>query len=1321
MAAPENPLTLASYFAVAGFDEEQGLTNDTYIGDFTQPENISKPPLECSYACKIIAHYPKQRPQNPFSHEISSLCLPKGIKFYTERNLPKEPFFHSFVNVREDGSYVNGVALTFFELVNDIKLCEEMSRLTKDHIQKINVAEVRQQRFSNTTLNGTHSLPSHNPLYISKVICLITQIPIINAAKKFLLAIYKLIKSSQPCVLPVESFIYWVTNEVPLPVAGTALKVHIQGTEMIVRRPSKNDLPFFDYSFTDLFKIMSVEKFVNLYACFMLEHQILFCSKSLTSLMLVAESLCTLAFPFKWQMTYVPILPQSQLKFIEAPVPYVMGFWYEGRVPEQIFQSNVCIFDLDTGRFDHPEDIPDFPQSKTLSNCINDILTTYSFDDHEFNVRQNSGDSKPNPHVKMRQNNVRWRNDGTSNNVPHREDWSQKRMSRSFDDFNASMQFKHSHRDLGSSYLHKAAKFKFEAFDYIVPAPHYINGTPILKCYNGSFPQLVGDSLEAPIIQSAVNSPWKQRHKRINVTENRFDVDSKNDQDGLRQDTNTFGSDKVVSASAKKVIAQESPSQIAQQNMKFVEQLLKETKNKTKRMLVDKMGREAVDLGHSDVSINGVEENTLVANFCDLLERLWAHGLEKKQSKSAFWNHVLNRQEHDKNLSPAINQYNKTTLSPEMKNVNDINELIANMKNELMSYQEEKQKTKLENTERNRSMTQQDHNLNYTSNEHDDSEDWSKSFIKAANVLFTSASVAYNDLINQSPYESKKPPIHHAPPPTIFNQIPTKLGLPRSKSLTRVFNFRLPKGNSTSGFAPTWSTTDSNPDELQSLSGSHINLASPLKQQNPNESRSIHLGSLSSRSLSAHGSRNRSLSRPRSPEFAVHPHQNRLRPLSKDITYDLKNVLRMTELKSDTGFARAFVRLSLERKLLHKHMKIILEDPTLLNKLYKPYAFLLCEDEREQFLYHILSLNAVDFSCFTNTFINSKMQYEVLVVSEIDKLYSGGMWVMLTGSLGSTTNIYLPENTLQFSFDNKNIGILSTLRIGYDITDRTNYPSKWYLENVVVRNNITGQTFLFNCCRWFGKGVDDGSLERLLVAEVIKHHVDEEDPASISHLHSNYSSSTNIHRPESPMNITSKLYNPTSIMSKRKRSSSVGKGSDSFGVKQLLSVTDVQNFLRTTVNGITKYFCNDKGQSGSSKLTQLLCGELGFVYCFEQVFLIKRVCNWFNDLLKSVSAKQLTKDQKKLITGILKIYNKITANNVIGKEGKFSVFILLALRDHMLLGLLVTMAWTPITQQMYDDNSFLRNKSLLTFLTQLVESLNQFEFVLEKSLIYGIQ
>lgn len=57
-------------------------------------------------------------------------------------------------------------------------------------------------------------------------------------------------------------------------------------------------------------------------------------------------------------------------------------------------------------------------------------------------------------------------------------------------------------------------------------------------------------------------------------------------------------------------------------------------------MLVEKMGREAVELGHGEVSITGVEENTLIASLCDLLERIWSHGLQVKQVRKDCSQHA---------------------------------------------------------------------------------------------------------------------------------------------------------------------------------------------------------------------------------------------------------------------------------------------------------------------------------------------------------------------------------------------------------------------------------------------------------------------------------------------------------------------------------------------------------------------------------------------------------------------------------------------------------------------------------------------------------
>jgi hypothetical protein len=49
------------------------------------------------------------------------------------------------------------------------------------------------------------------------------------------------------------------------------------------------------------------------------------------------------------------------------------------------------------------------------------------------------------------------------------------------------------------------------------------------------------------------------------------------------------------------------------------------------------------------------------------------------------------------------------------------------------------------------------------------------------------------------------------------------------------------------------------------------------------------------------------------------------------------------------------------------------------------------------------------------------------------------------------------------------------------------------VEHVVVRNEVTGQTFKFPCGRWLGRGIDDGSTERLLVGALVPKSIDSDE------------------------------------------------------------------------------------------------------------------------------------------------------------------------------------------------------------------------------------
>ena len=109
-----------------------------------------------------------------------------------------------------------------------------------------------------------------------------------------------------------------------------------------------------------------------------------------------------------------------------------------------------------------------------------------------------------------------------------------------------------------------------------------------------------------------------------------------------------------------------------QTNYHVVENLLKEVKNKTKKILLEKMADEDANTGTISSS-NDLEENTLIASLCDLIERIWTHAKcsETSHSRNIFWIHVsaycriansqeenqnqkILRQQHNENMSPGL-------------------------------------------------------------------------------------------------------------------------------------------------------------------------------------------------------------------------------------------------------------------------------------------------------------------------------------------------------------------------------------------------------------------------------------------------------------------------------------------------------------------------------------------------------------------------------------------------------------------------------------------------------------------------------------------
>ncbi|XP_028255984.1 DENN domain-containing protein 5B isoform X2 [Parambassis ranga] len=1277
------PCRFAHYFVICGIDTETGLEPDELAG-----ENFEQSPLKRTFKSKVLARYPENVDWNPFDQDaVNMLCMPKGLSFRTQAD-QRDPQFHSFIITKEDGSRTYGFVHTFYEEVTSPQICSAMQTLYQMHnaehasanptsssssssssmdslVSSLDEADSPTSSSSSASSRAAGGYDSsRDTLYVSKALCLITPMPFMHACRRFLSQLYKAVTAATAPPLPLESYVYNILYEVPLPAPGRSLKFHGMYEPIVCQRPGLGELPLADFPLAEVFSLLGVENLVQVFTCTLLEMQILLYSQDYQQLMTVAEGITTLLFPFQWQHVYVPILPASLLHFLDAPVPYLMGLQSkEGTDRSKLElpqEANLCFVDIDNHYIELPEDFPQFPNKIEVIQELTEVLLSFGLSvstgaPPRTRSSPNSTPSTPGRERKttaLRQLEDDGRNGnlggaelavlellqgnatlerlqaltkrtgvtvarvdalragvkaqsskGQGNrtaaeeeelknaklNVQLREVFA-SRFTTMFADYEAFVI--QSAPDLESWLTNREQMHNFDKASFLSDQPepylpflsHFIETQmfatfidnkimsqweekePLLRVfdaridkarlYNVRAPSLRSSSYQRCSILKESAQAIEQRLIKIDhtaihphlldmkigqgkyeqgffpklqadvlntgPTNNKWShrtATTQRRKDRHRQQTEHLNLDNDLkekymqeARSLGKNLRQPklsdlSPAVIAQTNWKFVEGLLKECRMKTKRMLVEKMGREAVELGHGEANITGLEENTLIASLCDLLERIWSHGLQVKQGKSALWSHLLH-------------------------------------------YQAREEKLEQQQTES---------------------------------------------------------PVPHIPE--------------RRKS--------------------------------------DCSIALPS--------------------------------------------------LRVSLIQDMRHIQSMSEIKTDVGRARAWIRLSLEKKLLSQHFKQLLSRQALTKKLYKRYAFLRCEEEKEQFLFHLLSLNAVDYFCFTSVFTTIMIPYRVVIIP-IKKLSNAmttsNPWVCVSGELGDSGIMQIPKNVLEMTFDCQNLGKLTTAQLGHD---NAGLLAKWLVDCVMVRNEITGHTYRFPCGRWLGKGVDDGSLERVLIGELVVPCGEEDSGRGCR---------------------TPPLQRSPSQTRRISITSLSGRGSKPTSAQ-------IQEAIGEALNNIVKHFHKPEKERGS--LTVLLCGENSLVAALEQFFhhgfksarlfqktvfvwdFVEKAVTYMESADQMGDLQETTEPLGMTCQSLCHYVNAINSTpRNIGKDGKFQLLVCLGARDRLLPQWLPLLVECPVVLRMYEDMALLRDRTTVNSLIGVLETLHDFPITLEASLVKGI-
>ncbi|CAD8206597.1 unnamed protein product [Paramecium pentaurelia] len=265
---------------------------------------LKQSPFKVAYMPKIIDRYPLvDHHESPLSHMttmIPMFCFPQGI--YLEKTeidpISKGQQIFNFVLTSETGERTYCICLIFHEIIPQIIL-EQLEYIDKQQL-----------------------------ICYPKALCLLSSYNHFEQMKELIKYIYRcsLTKSN----IPIESKICNIINKIKFPQQifeqeNIHLKYVLPSQDISFHINYKYPIGYKE-SLECLFRLLDINKIINIYSAILLEQKIHFISNHLSVPGLVIDAFLQLLFPFKFTSILIPVLPDSLRGYIEAPVPFLIGY-----------------------------------------------------------------------------------------------------------------------------------------------------------------------------------------------------------------------------------------------------------------------------------------------------------------------------------------------------------------------------------------------------------------------------------------------------------------------------------------------------------------------------------------------------------------------------------------------------------------------------------------------------------------------------------------------------------------------------------------------------------------------------------------------------------------------------------------------------------------------------------------------------------------------------------------------------------------------------------------------------------------------------------
>ena len=324
-------------FFITSFPYKDGKINEK------EQANASCGHADCatlpSMKPEIIFRYPlKDTKTLELNNLAATICFPTGIKVCYSENGPKKikDYITPITNQKGERYYMK--TFHFYRKMdcaeytkkyevnplkyNLMKFADAYTGLSEQDLTQNLVDKIQKN------LEICQELGFREYVYIPYCICLISKYPYIQEMDKCLASIYTILcESTENNSLEINDFIMYLIHSVPIPEGNTKVRFFIPyfNTPLEIGCPKIDDISVMNTNSTKVVHLFSIDNIITIFRLLILEKKILFIDNDYARLANVTDGFISLLYPFQWIHTYIPIMSDQMLKYLETFLPFLNG------------------------------------------------------------------------------------------------------------------------------------------------------------------------------------------------------------------------------------------------------------------------------------------------------------------------------------------------------------------------------------------------------------------------------------------------------------------------------------------------------------------------------------------------------------------------------------------------------------------------------------------------------------------------------------------------------------------------------------------------------------------------------------------------------------------------------------------------------------------------------------------------------------------------------------------------------------------------------------------------------------------------------------